>query len=59
MITLVDDQDVPGFPLLAVIKGGDYQNGDLVLVYNKGDPLKNPQFQFEAQFISIGESIYQ
>lgn len=59
MITLIDDQDVPGFPQFAVITGGTYQEEDTVSVYTKGDTAKNPAAQFQAQFISIGEKVYQ
>ena len=59
MITLVDDQDVPGYPGMAVIVGGDYEDTALVSVYNKGDDTKSPQVQFQAQYISLGEKVYQ
>lgn len=42
---------------MKVLKSGDYEDSDLVEIYNSNDPNKTPIYAFQANWIITGKNI--
>jgi hypothetical protein len=58
-VQITQNQIVPEFPDLAVLDAsGEYEENELITVYQVEDTDKKPYSKFEARFIAVGGDTY-
>lgn len=59
MVHIEKDQPLKDRPeFLVYDETGDYDEGDLITVYNSGDPNREPYCKYEAKYVVNGQSVY-
>lgn len=59
MVHIEQDQPLHSNPEFLVLDAsGEYDEGDLIVVYRADDPTKEPYSKFEAKYVVYGNEAY-